>query len=468
MNRTALIYESLSLDWFGIVVAAACLVGLCVACLLRKFQKGSVNEILTVFCIGTPLAMILSRVQYCTSRVDLGEFGIGYIFTGMRDGGYGLYGAMAGILAAALLAALLFKSSLGEIADCVAVAGAGIITVGRFATRFTMDSLGFAMAPNAFTVRNDADGLDYLAVFYLDGIVESVIFVICLGLFFFCYGRKNSSFTKGNVALIFLMLHGLNQVVMDSLRTVTLCLFDNDFIKASQIIGIVSWLVIIIVFVCRLVKKQLFKKGFFGIFAAFAVLIIVAVRMEYRVGNSNYISAHIVMGICMVIMAILSMVIVAISDSKPKNITPPDDDSASEDRTADEPQEQNFSATSYTFDGSNEQAPKAVEKPYDEPELYDDFDYSYEPISVQQPYDSELEDDFDYMYQEIGRADMAQPFIAPAQPEQTYPMPAIENPPMQIPSPAASQQPSAPQKQHRISNDTLDDLRRQFSEMDGQ
>lgn len=431
MNRTALIYEGLSLDWFGVVVAAACLVGLFAACLLRKFQRGSVNEILTVFCIGTPLALILSRLQYCTSRVDLGELGTSYIFTGMREGGYGLYGAMAGILAAVLLTALLFRSSLGELADCVAVVGAGIITAGRFATRFTMDSLGFAMSPNAFTVKNDADGLNYLAVFYLDGIVESVIFVICMGLFFLSYGRKKSRFTKGNVALIFLMLHGLNQVVMDSLRTVTLCLFDNDFIKASQIIGIVSWLVIMIIFVRRLVKKQLFKKGLFCVFAAFVVLIIVSVRMEYRVGNSNYISAHIVMGICMVIMAILSMIIVAISDSKPKNIMPSDDKLADMRRY---------------FEDSDNHASAAIAMTYDEHALDDDFDYAYEEIGAQQPYDSELEDDFDYMYQEIGRADISQPFIAPAQSEQ--------------PS-------SAPQEQHRISTETIDELRRQFSKMDG-
>lgn len=319
MNRTALIYESLSLDWFGVIVAAACFIGLCAACLLRKIQKGSVNEILTIFCIGTPLALILGRVQYCLSKVDLETLGPGYIFTGMHDGGYGLYGAMAGILIAILITAALFKSSIGELTDCIATVGAGVIAAGRFATRFTLDELGFAMQPNMFTVKNDADGLDYLAVFYLDGIVESVIFVFCFILFLCRYCPKNSRSPKGNITMIFLILHGLNQVVMDSLNTVTLCLFGNEFIKASQIIGIVSWLVIIIVFFCRLVKKHLFKKIHGYIIPMFLVLIIVSVLMEYRVGQNNYISAHIVMGICMVIMAILSMIVVFSSEASSKH-----------------------------------------------------------------------------------------------------------------------------------------------------
>lgn len=461
MNRTALIYEGLSLDWFGVIVAAACLVGLCVTCLLRKIQKGSVNEILTVFCIGTPLALVFSRLQYCLSRVDLEELGIGYIFTGMHQGGYGLYGAMAGILAAILLASLLFKTSFGELADCVAAAGAGIIAMGRFATRFTNDDLGFALSPGKLTV--NIDGLDYLAVFYLDGIVESVIFAACIGLFLFSYARKNSTFTKGNVALVFLMLHGLSQVLMDSLRTVTLNLFNNDFIKASQIIGIVSWLVIIVILVCRIVKKQLFRKEFFGIFAAFVVLIIISVRMEYRVGSGNYVSAHIVMGVCMVIMAVLSMVVMAISELKSK--AEPAVEAAASDEPAAMPQAQENIQPTYSFDGDNN-AQTVNDSPIQtaEPVAADsfapdnDFAYTYAAIAAQQSDEPEFEDDFDYMYEEIDAADTTQTFAAPVeQPVQDY---SAQN---AAPAPA---NPSAQQEQHRISNDTLDELRRQFAQMD--
>ncbi len=445
MNRTALIYEGLSLDWFGVIVAAACFVGVCVTCLLRKLQKGSINEILTIFCIGTPLALILARVQYCLSKVDLDALGVGYIFTGMHEGGYGLYGAMGGILLAVLLTAVLWSSSTGELADCVATAGAGIIAVGRFATRFTMDALGFAMPSNAFTVHNEVDGLDYLAVFYLDGIVESVIFVVCIGLFLFNYGRKESRYTKGNIALIFLMLHGLNQVVMDSLNTMTLCLFNNEFIKASQIIGIVSWLVIIIVFICRLIKKQLFKKEYLGIIAAFVGLVIVAVFMEYRVGNSNYVSAHIVMGACMVIMAILSLIIVAISESKPKSSPVEEADSDVEVAEVAPPQ--------YSFATS----PVANVAQEDDFALDDDFDYAYETIGGQQSDDSGFEDDFDYMYETI----------APGTDLRWANDEAINaEAPMEEIMSSQVQAPTMPQEQHRISSDTLDDLRRQFAEMD--
>lgn len=316
MNRTALIYNSLSVDWFGVIIAAACLVGLCVACILRKLQKGSVNEILTVFCLSVPCAIIIGRIQYCISKIEIDQDGLGYVFTGMRDGGYGLYGAMLGVLVALLLSAKICNVSFGEIADCVAVVGAGIITAGRFATRFTSAEIGFPLEANVFTQLNEADGLNYLSVYIFDGAVETVIFVFCLCMFMRGYIPKVQRYSSGAVAMVFLMLHGLNQVVMDSLRTDVLALFGNEFVKSSQIIGILSWLAIISILIFRAVKKHTFKVWHLLIIAAFIALIIIAITKEYRVGSSNYVSAHIDMGICMIIMAVLSMVIFSLSEAR--------------------------------------------------------------------------------------------------------------------------------------------------------
>lgn len=318
MNKTALIFGGISVDWFGVLVAAACLTGVCVACLLRKYQKGSANEVMTVFCVGAPLAVILSRLQYCLSEVDLKYTGIGYILSEMNEGGYGLYGAIGGVLAAVFVSAAVWQVKAGRLADCIAAVGAGVIAAGRFATRLTPDQRGFALAPGAFTVKSETDGLNYLAVYLLDGIVETVIFAVCLGLYFFIYRKSSKQRGEGKIAMVFLMLHGLNQVVMDSLRTDSLCLFDNDFIKASQIIGILSWLVIISVFFYQAVKNQKkFPIVYWVIIAAFVALIIISISKEYRVGSSNYISAHVTMGICMVIMAILSMYVFFESEKCP-------------------------------------------------------------------------------------------------------------------------------------------------------
>lgn len=317
MNRTALIYNSLSLDWFGVIVAAACLIGLCAACVLRKLQKGSVNEILTVFCLSVPFAIIMGRMQYCLSKMEIDQVGLGYFFTGMRDGGYGLYGAMFGILIAMLISAKICGASFGEIADCVSVSGAGIITAGRFATRFTSAEQGFPMATaGALTQLNEADGSNCLSVYIFDGTVEAVIFVLCLCIFMRSYVPKLQRYSSGAVAMVFIMLHGLNQVVMDSLRTDALALFDNEFVKSSQIIGILSWLAVISVLIYRSVKKHTFKAWHLLIIASFVALIIIAVTKEYRVGSSNYVSAHIDMGICMAIMAVLSMFVFGLSEPK--------------------------------------------------------------------------------------------------------------------------------------------------------
>lgn len=321
MNKTALIFGGISVDWFGVIVAAACLTGVCAACLLRKYQKESINDVLTVFCVGAPIAVILARLQYCLSEVDLGQTGAGYIFAGMNQGGYGLYGAIVGVLAAVFISAAVWQVSAGRLADCVAAVGGGVIAAGRFATRLTPDERGFALDPDTFTVRSETDGLDYLAVYLLDGMVEIVIFAVCMGLFFFIYSKEKNHRNEGKIAMVFLMLHGLNQVVMDSLRMDSLCLFNNDFIKASQIIGILSWLVIISIFFYQAVKNQKsFSKQYWAIIAAFVVLIVVSISKEYRVGSSNYISAHVTMGICMIIMAALSMYIFFESEKRPVNV----------------------------------------------------------------------------------------------------------------------------------------------------
>lgn len=315
MNNTALIYDTLILNWYGIIVAAACFVGLLTACILRKLQRGSICDVLAVFCIGTPLAILLSRALYCIcTDNNSGESAVKYFFSGMLRGGYGHYGAMIGVLIAVVAVSLIFKLNCGELSDCIAVVGAGIIAAGRFANDFCRSEIGWEIAPNKYTVADLTDGAARLAVYKLDGMVESVICVICLVWFMAAYIPKKAKYTKGNIALIFFSLHGLNQVVMDSLCDESLYLFNNPFVRVSQIFGILSWLGIIVYLIIRMIMKKSFKKAYWFIAAAFIPLVAIGVKMQWRMGRANYISGRKIMGVCMALIGLLSLLMFIFSE----------------------------------------------------------------------------------------------------------------------------------------------------------
>lgn len=298
----ALIYGNISISWFAVFVTMGCFVGFVIACVLRKFQQRSVSDVFIVVTFAVPLALILARIQYCIFSGD--SFNNFLEMLNISNGGYGLYGAILGVAAAVFVADRLFNTDgPGSLTDCVALGGAFAVMVGRFATGFTGSEIGYEVGFKVLAVYDADEDLYNLAVYMLDGIMEAVVFAVCLAFFIISLNGANKEIAGGKTAMLVIALHGTNQVVMDSMRADALKLGLNDFIKVSQILGILSCVAVIVYFMFLSIKKNSFKKYHAISIAVILLCIVFGILSEYRVGNGNYITKHLLMFSCMVVLA---------------------------------------------------------------------------------------------------------------------------------------------------------------------
>lgn len=305
-NQLALIYGDLSISWFALFAVAGCLAGMLLACMLRKISGKNASDMFVLVTFAAPIALIFARIQYCMFADE--NFSNTYDMLNLSNGGYGLYGAILGVFAAAVLVNLIFKmGGVGSLMDCTALGGALAITVGRFATQFTGTEIGYEVSFDVFAVPDASGTVNNLAVYMLDGILEAVVLAVCLIFYIIQLVNKNEKALKGTTALLVLALHGTNQVVMDSLRSDALKLGANDFIKISQIIGILTCVAVIVYFMVKVIKRDKFKKYNAWHIVVIVACIVLGILSEYRVGNCNYISKHILMLVCMVVLAALTV-----------------------------------------------------------------------------------------------------------------------------------------------------------------
>lgn len=300
-NRLAVIYHYVYVSWFGVFVAIGIFAGIAVAVMLRGRQKKAfadkrifLSDIYICTAISMPLALVGARLFYGVFSFSEFDSPIGLLR--FSAGGYGLYGAFLGVLAGAWLTVKQFGVySLGTLLDCLAVGGALTIAVGRFATVFTGSELGYEVGFRFMTVYDAMQSSYTFAVYQLDGVLETVIFFVSLWFFHYCMTRGKRERIGGKTAMVMLALHGAGQVLCDSMRADALKFPLNEFIKVSQIVGIVCCLAVLVCFFVLSVRRIGWKVRHFVILPLIPLLVALGVFGEYRVGSGNYISNHLIM-----------------------------------------------------------------------------------------------------------------------------------------------------------------------------
>ena len=264
MDKLAFISGESFLYWNSIVytLAAATAIAFFLA-----FYIGKCGNAVAGF-VAVPLSMFLGLIAarffhwYC--RADSYD-SFRAAMTDYTSGGYALMGIFLGcFLAACLLRLIRLDRSLPEMLDSMAISGCAGIAVGRLASLFNSSDRGQVLAnfkslPIAYPVTNAVSGaVEYrLATFMLQSLVALLLFV---GLsLFYIRGNKRGKLKDGDTCLIFLMIYGASQVVLDSTRYDSLFFRSNGFVSVVQVLGALGLGLAIVVFSVRLVRNRGFK-----------------------------------------------------------------------------------------------------------------------------------------------------------------------------------------------------------------
>ena len=316
MDKLAFISGESFLYWNSIVytMAAATVIAFFLA-----FYLGKCGNAVAGFA-AVPLSIFIGLVAarffhwYC--RADSYDNFLSAM-TDYSSGGYTLMGVFLGcFLSACLLRLIRLSRSLPEMLDCMVISGCAGIAVGRLASLFNSSDRGQVLAnfknlPFAYPVTNAVSGaVEYrLATFMLQSLVALVLFV---GLaVFYLRGNKRGNLKDGDTSLIFLLIYGASQVVLDSTRYDSLFFRSNGFVSVVQVLGALGLGLAIFVFSRRMVKNWGLKFWQFLLWIPIAAGIGCGGFMEYYVqrrGNEA-VFAYSVMSGCLAFVILLALLI---------------------------------------------------------------------------------------------------------------------------------------------------------------
>ena len=260
MDKLAFISGESFLYWNSIVytLAAATAIAFFLAFYLGKC--GNAVAGFAAVPISIFLGLVAARFFHWYCRADSYASFLAAM-TDYTSGGYALMGVFLGcFLAACLLRLIRLSRSLPQMLDAMAISGCAGIAVGRLASLFNSSDRGQVLAnfkglPFAYPVTNAVSGaVEYrLATFMLQSLVALLLFV---GLtVFYLRGQKRGNLKDGDTSLIFLMIYGASQVVLDSTRYDSLFFRSNGFVSVVQVLGAIGLALAIFAFSRRMVKN---------------------------------------------------------------------------------------------------------------------------------------------------------------------------------------------------------------------
>ena len=318
MDKLAFITGNTFVYWTSIVYCLACATAICFFLAFYLNKTGNAAAGFAAVPVSIALGIVFSRFVHWYSRTD-SYSGFLAAMTEYTYGGYALIGVFAGcILAAALLRLIRLHRSIPAMLDCMCLAGAAGIAVGRLASLFNSSARGqiiqsIRSLPLVYPVTNVVSGAtEYrLATFMLQAMVALVIF-ITLSVY---YLKHMNSMRDGDTCLMFLLIYGASQVILDSTRYDSLFFRSNGFVSIVQVFSAIVLVLAIVLFSVRMVKNQGFRWWNVPLWIVIAGAIGGAGYMEYYVQRhgDQALFAYSIMTACLAAVVALTLIIRVIS-----------------------------------------------------------------------------------------------------------------------------------------------------------
>ena len=323
MEKVAFINGGTFIYWSSIILTIAVIAAIAFFAGIYLWKSKNGCALSLTVPVALLLSIAISRWVHWYCLTDSYE-SMSAAMTDYTWGGYALMGAFAGcLLTACLMRIIRVSNNLPEMLDCMCLGGGVGIAVGRWASLFNASDRGQVVAdtvglPFAYPVTNAVSGAaeNRLATFAMQSVSTAAIVALILLYMFFCVLRRKK-LRDGDITLLFLLLYGACQIILDSTRYDSLFMRSNGFISIVQILGLVGLLTAIVIFSVRMVKARGFKWYFILLWIALLALMGGAGYMEYYVQRHGDQAAFAYknMGICLAGIVLVSLIIRAIAVS---------------------------------------------------------------------------------------------------------------------------------------------------------
>lgn len=319
MNRIAFIINGNFIYWNSLLLALGALVAIFFFLGLYPLRGKAPTSGFIAVAMSTALSLILARFIHWYCRTGAYE-SLGSAMTDLTGGSFALVGVFIGcLLTAVILRVIGIHKNLPQMLDCMSIAGAAGIALGRLAGFFTSADRGQVIEslqslPWVYPITNSVSGaMEYrLATFLIQAMVAGILF-LALAIFYIL--GHNRKLKDGDTTLIFLLCYCGTQILLDSTRYDSIYFRSNGFVSVVQVLSAVALVFVIVWFSIRMVRSKGFKLWYVGLWLAIALRIGGAGYMEYYVQRHGNLAgmAYSIMGICLVSTICLTLVIRAIA-----------------------------------------------------------------------------------------------------------------------------------------------------------
>ncbi len=283
MERIAFIIGSTNFYWNSIVLTLAAGVAICVF-LAFYLPEGEVSAAAVAVPGALVLSLFFGRLLHWYFRPD-SYAGFWSAITDYTSGGYALMGCFAACAVMAGVVRLLgLEGSALAMLDDMSLGGCAGIAVGRLACFFSAADRGQLMQsitslPLAYPVSNVVTGApEYrLATFVLQSTATALVFA-ALVLF-----SRSARRRRGDLTLLFLLLYGLTQAVLDSTRYDSLYLRSNGFVSVVQVLSAAALVGVSALFSARMIRCRGMRWWYVPLWLGMLALLGGAGYMEYFV-----------------------------------------------------------------------------------------------------------------------------------------------------------------------------------------
>lgn len=283
MTEPAPLFTLLNMDVYpyGLCVALAALLSCVLLCALAggRFQKPAEGLRLALYLL--PAGLFFARLFYLLVRWRFiaVDYAAGFWYSAWL-GGYSLAGASVGVALGALLYARVSGRAAGDVLDIVAPPALLVLVGARLAEGFTLDGVGLYVDSEAlwrfpFAVPNPY-GEYVLPVFAYEALAA---LLICVGVLLW---MRRAGRLRGDAALTAMLLLGLTQIFLESLRADDFLRFG--FVRVNQLWGLLLAGVALVIWLKRFSPT---RARAVATAATFAVCAGVLVAVEFGLDKST-------------------------------------------------------------------------------------------------------------------------------------------------------------------------------------
>lgn len=294
---------------YGLAVACAAVFSFLFAHVMMK-KAGLKGNTLSWFAVlALPMGFLGARIGYCLATLDW------FLYTGVEfffhfsEGGYILYGAMAGALLAALFTGKITGQRVGKIADALAAPAALMIALCRLAELLSGEGYGwtleywfdaeygyasFALEDPSFLFRFPFGMQVWGEWKWAVCVMESAVALVILFTVLRVKVRRG-----GGRALMMILMYAAMQALCESLRQDSVLRWG--FVRINQVIS--ALVVASVLFVCCVkAPKPRSKKLMTCCWCGILALAGVVMAMEFALEKKIAFLAFMEMDLCWLVM----------------------------------------------------------------------------------------------------------------------------------------------------------------------